>query len=59
MEMKRVLILVVSSQNPPYDRMYQTSCETWDSIDVPGVETVYYFSEPMQPNTDTEIYFTE
>lgn len=40
--MKRALILVVSSHQPPYEKMLQTSLTTWDSVKVEGVETVYY-----------------
>ena len=54
---KKILILVVSSQLPPYGEMVKTSNETWNSISVDGVETVFYFSEPLKENTDTEIYF--
>lgn len=55
--MKTVLILVVSSQLSPYKKMWQTSKETWDSIEVSGVETVFYFGQPFKENTDKEIYF--
>lgn len=55
--MKRVLIMVISSQQPPYDKMADTSQETWDSIEVDGVETVFYFGGPKKPNTVKRIYF--
>lgn len=54
--MKRVLILVVSVQSPPYGRMIETSMRTWDSIEVEGVETIFYCSRPKQFNTDKIIY---
>lgn len=55
--MKKVLIMVVSSQNEPYEQMWVTSRNTWDKDEVEGVETVFYFSEPVNKNTAKEIYF--
>lgn len=37
--------------------MHQTSRETWDSVHIDGVETVFYFGEPIRENTDKEVYF--
>lgn len=53
---KKILNLVLSCDNPPYDKMVQTSQETWDSINVEGIETVYYFGESEKPNTEKCIY---
>ncbi len=55
--MKKVLILVVSSQLPPYDTMADTQSNTWDSIPVDGVETIWYFGGPSKINTSNRIYF--
>ncbi len=55
--MKKVLILVISSQNDPYLKMMETSLATWDSIEVKGVETVFYCGNPVKENTDKIIYF--
>ncbi len=55
--MKKVLILVMSSQNHPYQKMIETSLQTWDSINVDGVESVFYCGNPMKENTDKIIYF--
>lgn len=44
MSSKKVLILVLSSDFPPYDKMIQTSQDTWDSIEVEGCETIFYCS---------------
>lgn len=55
--MKKCLILVVSSQHSPYDVMPLTSLHTWDSVEVEGVETVYYFGSPIKENNDKFIYF--
>jgi hypothetical protein len=53
---KKILILVLSADFPPYDKMVQTSLETWDSIDQEGCETVYYFGKSNKPNTDKFVY---
>lgn len=55
--MSKILILVLSADFPPYDKMVQTSLETWDSIDHEGCETVYYFGKSNKQNTDKFIYF--
>lgn len=39
----KVLIMVLSSMKPPYDKIYEAQRETWDSFNVDGVETFYYF----------------
>lgn len=39
----KVLIMVLSSMKPPFDKMYEAQKETWDSIEVENVKTVYYF----------------
>ena len=42
--MKRVLILVVSVDSMPvYDNLYHKQRETWDAIEVEGVQTLFYF----------------
>jgi hypothetical protein len=56
-EMKRVLVLVMSCQDAPYGAMLKTSQKTWDSISVPGVDTVFYCGEPVKEDTDNVIYF--
>ena len=55
--MKKVLILAIGCSVPPWKVMRKTSAETWDSINVTGVETVFYYGNPVMPNTSTEIYF--
>jgi len=54
--MKKVLILVLSADFPPYDKMVQTSLETWDSIEQEDCETVYYFGKSNKQNSDKFIY---
>lgn len=55
--MKKVLILVLSSQKEPYGKMIETQKNTWDSFEVEGTETVYYVGEPVKRNADKIIYF--
>lgn len=40
--MKKVLILVMSSEKSPYKEMAETSRITWDSEEINGVHVVYY-----------------
>lgn len=49
--------MVISSQEPPYGRMINTSLKTWDAENVEGVETIFYCGEPVQENTEKIIYF--
>ncbi len=51
---KKILILVVSSNDKPYKQMVKTSLETWDSIDVENCETMYYFGEAIKD--DLSVY---
>jgi len=55
--MKKVLILVISSQHHPYGEMITTSQKTWDSVDIVGCETIFFCGEPVGENTDKIIYF--
>lgn len=50
--MRKVLILVLSCESPPYGKMVNTSKQTWDSVSVDGCETVYYFGISHNPRTD-------
>lgn len=43
--MKKVLILILSSDIPPYKEMLNTSLKTWDVYDVENVETVFYIGQ--------------
>lgn len=53
---KKILILVLSADFPPYDGMVKTSLSTWDSIEHENMETVYYFGKSSKQNTDKFIY---
>jgi len=55
-KMKKVLILVLSADFHPYDEMIQTSLNTWDSVEVEGVETAFYCGKSKKKNTDKIIY---
>lgn len=57
METKKVLILAIGCSLKPWNKMFNTSLETWDSIEVDGVETIFYFGNPMQENTNKASYF--
>lgn len=54
--MRKILILVLSADVVPYDKMITTSMNTWDSIDCEGTETIYYCGESNKDNTDKIIY---
>lgn len=54
--MKKALVLVLSCETPPYDKLMQTSIGTWDSPIVEGVETVFYCGKSKKNNTDKIIY---
>lgn len=53
--MKKVLILVLSHDQHPYNKMVDTAEQTWDSVDVEGTETVYYFNG-TQPTVGKYLY---
>ncbi len=55
--MKKVLILAIGCSLDPWKKMYETSKETWDSVEVQGVETIFYFGNPIDENTQDRIYF--
>lgn len=55
--MKTVLILVLSSDFPPYEKMMETSLSTWDSVEVPGTETMFMCGKSKhKKDTDKVIY---
>ncbi len=54
--MKKLLILVLSSDFYPYNRLMETSMETWDSVDVEGVETIFYCAQSAKESTNKIIY---
>lgn len=43
----KILILVLSYTQPPYDALMEAQQKTWDSINVPGVTTLYYSGKVM------------
>jgi hypothetical protein len=58
--MKKVLILVLSSDFAPYSKMIETSRNTWDSVNIEGSETIFYCSQkdnPTKQNTSKVLYF--
>lgn len=42
----KILVFVISCNDDPYPSLARASMETWDSVDVDGVETVFYFGWP-------------
>ena len=54
--MKKVLILVLSCETPPYNTHLKASLETWDSRSVEGAETIFYCGKASKPNTEKVIY---
>lgn len=54
--MKRVLLLILSSEDRYWGDDYRASLATWDSIEVDGVETIYYFGKSYKQNTNKNIY---
>ena len=40
--MKTVLIYCISCNLPPYPMLMQAALDTWDKLDVPGIETRFY-----------------
>lgn len=44
----KVLIMVLSCMKPPYDRLYKTQLETFESIKVDNVETYFYFADEYE-----------
>lgn len=55
--MKKVLILVLSSDFPPYDKMIETSIKTWDSIEVEGVESVFFCGKSKHKKDTNKIIY--
>lgn len=53
--MKKVLILVLSHDDHPYNKMVETAEQTWDKEPVEGTETVYYFNG-TKPTTGKYLY---
>lgn len=54
--MKKILILVLSADFPPYDKMIHTAEETWDSVSVENVDTVYYCGQSEKKSNGRIIY---
>lgn len=48
--MKKVLILVQACDDAPYLEMQRAQLATWDSVEVEGVTTVYYYGNNTHPN---------
>lgn len=55
--MKKVLALVLSCEAPPYDKLMQTSIDTWDSRQVEGIETVFYCGRSKTKQSNDKIIY--
>lgn len=55
-KIRKVLIMVISCEHPPYDKMIETSLRTWDSSWVPGVDTIFYCGQSDKDDTETVIH---
>jgi hypothetical protein len=55
--MKTVLIFVLSSHKPPYDKMIETAKETWDRDALPGTLTWYYCGNPTNNDAARVVSF--
>lgn len=42
------MIMVLSCMKPPFDKLYYTQKNTWDSIKHNNIETVYYFGDEFE-----------
>ncbi len=51
-----VLILVLSARREPWGKLMDCSMETWDSVDHPKTQTLYYCGKSDQPSTDKVFY---
>lgn len=45
--MTRIIILVLSCRQPPYNRLHEAQRRTWDSIEVSDVTTCYYWCDDL------------
>lgn len=49
----RILIMVLSFNEPPFDTLMQMQLKTWDSVQVGGVDTVFYHGGEEQDFSHT------
>lgn len=54
--MKRVLVLVLSTEKDFYGRLAETSRATWDAEEIHGVETIFYFGRSAKESTHKFLY---
>ncbi len=54
--MKSVLIMVLSSELPHYDKLMEVSMSTWDSISVEGVDAFYYSGKSTKASNERVLY---
>ena len=44
----KILVMVLSCMKHPYDKLYQTQVQTFDSIEVEDVDTYFYFGDEYE-----------
>lgn len=55
--MKKILILTLSCDVPPYDKMMYTAQRTWDTVKADGMDTIYYCGgSTYKENTENTIF---
>lgn len=52
----KILIMVQATHIPPYDMIIKGQKETWDSIEVEGVDTIYYYSGDTMKRDGKDLY---
>lgn len=52
----KVLILVLSARRDPWDKLMDTSIQTWDAEDHPQTQTLYYCGKSTEPSTEKVFY---
>lgn len=43
-----VLILVQATHLAPWDQLIEAQKQTWDAVNVPGMDTIYFYSHPTK-----------
>ncbi len=51
-----VLILVLSARREPWGELMKCSMDTWDSVDHPKTQTLYYCGKSDQPSSEKVFY---
>lgn len=52
----KILVLVLSADFPPYDKMIHTALNTWEKVEVENTQTLFYCGAGHKANTDKIVY---